>query len=105
MTCKLCNKKIKAKGYCQAHYFRLRTYGDAEYTKQKLYELNGARKTRTDWARALGISAVSLNERLLRGWPVELALTLPRQKQGGLRIKGHKVIYAWNAEAPRPSHP
>lgn len=95
-TVKGCTKKLKARGCCASHYQRLLQYGDPLFTKQKLYELNGIRKTRTDWAKDIGISAVALNERLLRGWSVEAALTLPPQPRGGIRIKGQVV-----AQAPR----
>jgi hypothetical protein len=41
-------------------------------------EFNGRRRTRADWARAIGLTYTALRQRLDSGWPVEAALTLPK---------------------------
>jgi hypothetical protein len=40
-------------------------------------ELHGERLTLRDWARRLGASHATIHTRLLRGWPLERALTTP----------------------------
>jgi hypothetical protein len=40
-------------------------------------ELNGTRKTLAQWARELGVSALTLKSRLVYGWTDEEALTKP----------------------------
>lgn len=45
-------------------------------------EFNGERRILKDWARLLGITDVSLRGRLVRGWPLERALTEPRGQAG-----------------------
>jgi hypothetical protein len=41
-------------------------------------EFNGERRTRADWARAIGLTYTALRQRLDSGWPIEAALTLPK---------------------------
>jgi hypothetical protein len=89
-----CCKKLKAKGYCGAHHNKYLQYGDPLFVKRKLIEHNGQSKTIRAWAKDLGISEGSLTERLERGWPVHLAVSLPRQKQGGPRVRGVVAQYA-----------
>jgi hypothetical protein len=97
-----CGKKLKSKGYCSAHHSKYLAYGDPLFDKRRFVEHNGQCKTIRAWAKELNISSVSLSERLRRGWPVHLAVTLPRQKQGGRRLRG---VVAQHAQATRQAPP
>lgn len=54
---------------------------------------NGKTLTISQWAKEVGISQGLIGSRLIRGWDVERALTLPIQKAGGNRreIKGRHI--------------
>lgn len=47
----------------------------------RLYTFNGKTLCIADWARELGISSASLQKRLNKGWPLELALS-PERRDG-----------------------
>lgn len=42
----------------------------------------GVTKTTAEWARVTGISAVTLNSRLMRGWTIERILNTQVMKRG-----------------------
>lgn len=45
--------------------------------RNHILEFGGERLTVTQWARKLGIQRSTLNDRVQRGWPVEIILTTP----------------------------
>ena len=56
-----------------------RNRGGARATR--LYTFNGKTMCIADWAREIGISPASLQKRLNKGWPLELALS-PERRDG-----------------------
>lgn len=52
-----------------------------------MIEFNGVRKHVSEWASDVGISSVSMKNRLKTGWPVEKALTEPRGKSGPKAVR------------------
>jgi len=61
----------------------------------RLYTFNGKTMCIADWAKEIGITAASLQKRLNKGWPLELALS-PERRDGGDRSK-------WVANAENPT--
>lgn len=70
-----------------------RNRGGARATR--LYTFNGKTLCIADWAKEIGISPASLQKRLNKGWPLELALS-PEKRDGGDRSK-------WVASAVSPT--
>ena len=52
----------------------------------RLYTFNDKTLCITDWAKEIGISPASLQKRLNKGWPLEIALS-PEKRDGGDRSK------------------
>jgi hypothetical protein len=61
----------------------------------RLYTFNGKTMCIADWAKEIGIAAASLQKRLNKGWPLELALS-PERRDGGDRSK-------WVANTENPT--
>ena len=101
-----CCRKHYGRGYCYSHWDALNLYGDPLYRKRNPIKFNGQAKSIRQWAKDIGIHPASLGQRIRDGWPIELALTTPRYKQGGPRV-GPKweQIRALHAQAARPSPP
>lgn len=61
--------------------------------KERLITFKGETRNLSDWGKRLGISYQTIADRLdILGWPIERALTLPRQQRGGHNRK----FYTYN---------
>jgi hypothetical protein len=103
-TIKGCAKKHHRHGHCALHLFYMRCSG-VSFVKRKPIVFNGKSNTITGWAKEIGIHPASLSERLREGWPIEIALTAPKQGHGGPRV-GPKweQMKAVRAQTSRSAH-
>ena len=66
----------KSKGYMPSNC-RWATSKEQAREKSKFIEFDGKTLNITDWANEVGLKRTTLSNRLLKGWSVEEALTVP----------------------------
>lgn len=70
--------------------------------EKKFIEWNGERHTVPGWSKITGISTSAIYHRLGRGWPPEMALTVPNREVAARRQqpRGRKLSLCWYCDRP-----
>lgn len=88
------------KGYEPANYKWATRLEQSRNTRRNVYlTFDGITTTRKEWAEKIGISEAAIKRRLLKGWPIEKALTIGfRSAKERLRnqIKGQNHFITFN---------